>query len=266
MQFMADDKKRIDAFLGGGWYDEWTHLDRRGVSEGKRFEAFRKRLHLPFACTLADRITHDLAVLFSISSDYTLAMHAVAKGRPPVKTRIQQLHDRYTLALAALEAENDMLEALFVTGLATSWVQFPFVLLEVAARRLQTALVENSPAFDSILPGVSPVATVTTLLGAIAVDRALGQEDYSMETAIASLKQLVDHIDSLANLTENPEVSQASEKVKGACNEIAKLVTQHQPKLAQFAASFERWIRGVDDIRAAAGNMRQALAEGAPAD
>jgi len=40
-------------------------------------------------------------------------------------------------------------------------------------------------------------------------------------------------------------------------DELTKLIVQHQPKLAQFVASFERWIRGVDDIRAAAGNMRQ---------
>jgi hypothetical protein len=253
MQFMADDKQRIDAFLGGGWHDEWTHLDRRGVSEGKRFEAFRKRLHLPFASTLADRITHDLAVLFSISSDYTLAMHAVAKGRPPVKTKILQLHERYTFALAALEAENDMLEALFVTGLATSWVQFPFVLLEVAARRLQAALVENSPTLDTLLPDVSAVATATSVLGAIAVDRVLGQEEYSTEAAIATLKQLGDRIDSLGTL----ELEEAPPRVRLACGELTKLVVQHQPKLSQFVASFERWIRGVDDIRAAAGNMRQ---------
>jgi uncharacterized membrane-anchored protein YhcB (DUF1043 family) len=194
---MPDQKQQIDSFLGNGWYDEWRQMDKQVVDEGNRFDAYRTRLKLSFASPLIDQIYEDQRLLNTIAKDYRQGMTLVLNGRPPVKEKLKKLHDLYTLALGAAENDNDVLEALFVTGFAAAWVVFPFALLEARSQTMLAALEELKKEleeaereltnahrkrafhlavafFEAMFPEISLTARVGIFLSDVAMDKALG--------------------------------------------------------------------------------------------
>src|SRR6185503_11499886 len=137
---MADARQTIDAFIGQGSYDEWLDMDRRLDREGQKFDLNRARLRIPLTSPLIDRIWDSLSLANKIAKDYGRGMNLVTSGGKVTKKRLLDAHAIYTLALALVEQENDILDATWVTGFAAMWVVFPFLLLEARSREFEEAL------------------------------------------------------------------------------------------------------------------------------
>jgi hypothetical protein len=199
---MADPRRQIDSYLGDGWYDDWQKMDKEADLQEKRYDQNRAHLKLPFTSPLFDRIEGDLRVLYKIQADYRQAMNLIISGRKVDTKKIDQLYDLYSLAIGVADTENDVHEALFLTGFAAAWVMIPFMLLQAEANALAQTIEELEKALkeaeseatkakvkagihgvitvlEFIFPEVSLVARAGIFLGEVAVDKALGPKDQS---------------------------------------------------------------------------------------
>jgi uncharacterized membrane protein YciS (DUF1049 family) len=197
---MAAPKQQVDAYLGNGWYDEWQKMDQQETDAEHLFFQNRVRLRLPLGSPLIDRVWADFNVVTKIQGDYARGMTQIVNGRRPNKEKIGQVHDLYTLALIVVDTENEILDAMFGTGLVAAWVIFPFLLLQVQAKGMLDALQElkkelekaehevsnarNKRAFhlavaffEAIFPEISLTARAAIFLGDVIVDKALGPPD-----------------------------------------------------------------------------------------
>jgi hypothetical protein len=195
---MSNAQQRIDGYLGPGWYKEWQEMDKQETEEEERYEISLRRLGLPITSPLFDRIYGDLTILAKIAKDYEEGMKVLAGGRRLASLeQLKRVHDLYTLALGVADNENDVLDALWVTGFAAAWVVFPFGILQAKSKLMLDALAELKKAlkeaehevskgrtkaafhvvvtfFEAMFPEISLTARAAIFLSDVIVDKALG--------------------------------------------------------------------------------------------
>ena len=197
---MASPQEQVDGYLGEGSYQEWLDMDRQAANEHRRLERGVKLLKLDFISALRTRSEWDADRMDKIAYDYKQGMTLVAAGRRVNREKLIQVYGLYSLALAEVDSDNDVLEALIGIGLAGVMVIFPFVLLQAKAQAMLDAVKELQKElkkaesevtktkvktgihavvtlFEIFVPELSLVARAGIYLGDVAMDKALGPKD-----------------------------------------------------------------------------------------
>jgi hypothetical protein len=244
---MATPKQQVDAYLGDGWYDDWQKMNNQVSDANHEFFKNRVRLQLDHSSPIVERIDDDFDVLGRIAGDYSRGMNLVALGRHPDKEKLGQVFSLFTLAIIVVENENDMLEAMFVTGFAAAWIVFPFVLLQAQAQGMLDVLEDlkkelkkaehevsnarNKRAFhlavafvEAMFPEISLGARAGIFLSDVVMDKALGPPDPStaqkytgiVTPGVKQFSEAVHHI---------PEYSHGAHAVAENMGKVATVAT-----------------------------------------
>jgi hypothetical protein len=244
---MGTPKQMVDSYLGNGTYDEWQKMDTQESDAESNFFLRRGQLQLALSSPLVDRISKDFEVVEKIAGDYSKALKLASLGRRPSKERIGQVHDLYQLALIIVDNQNDMLDAMFATGLAGALIVFPVVLLQAQANLMLDALEELqkelkkaeqevnharykaayhlvATCIEAMCPEISLAAHAELFLSDLMVDKALGPPDPTTiqkvkgiaPPSIKLLSEAVDHI---------PEFGQKAHAVAEKMGKVATAAT-----------------------------------------
>ncbi len=285
---MADARQAIDAFIGQGSYDEWLDMDRRLDREGRKVDLNRARLRIPLTSPLIDRIWDSLSLANKIAKDYARGMNLVTSGGKVTKKRLLEVHAIYTLALALVEQENDILDATWVTGFAAMWVVFPFLLLEARSREFEEALHKLVDAlheaernvtkaktkmyihgvaafFEAMFPEISLTARAAIFLGDVALDKVLGEANPPASKKYPGIvapgaKQFSEAVEGIDAYSES---AREFAKKTGKVATVATFYFDHE-ELAEGVERVERIKDLLEETRRAYDSLKMVISTNRP--
>ncbi len=126
----------FDTSLVDLWYDEQETFDRemqRASVNLKRFENLR-------AAADNDWLAHDVDLLKRVHADIEGAIKSVERGQQLDSQRLDDMLFVFSIANHVVSCDNDILDAMFASGLASVLVLLPWVVLQRRAKLLQQRL------------------------------------------------------------------------------------------------------------------------------
>jgi len=286
---MANPQQQVDSYLGDGTYDEWMDMDKQTQNERARYDRSLKLLRGTFSSLTRD-YKIDLDLLDRIAADYRQGINILVSGRQVSKAKLDSVRGFYVTALATVEHENDLLEALVMIGLVIAMVLGPLKLLQARSVVLSEALKELEEllkeaeeesrnvkiktglhvvinVLEAIQPEMSLLTRATIYFGDVVADKVLGPKDPTtlqkvQGYGVPAVKQFSEAVHGVEDLEEKFRHA-AHQSARGATAATFYIdyneIMESSERVEKLKELIEKTRRAYDSVIDAIQNSKPAL-------